>query len=91
MSRHVEAIYENGVLRPLEPLILQEKQRVTVLINESVSSLDRAYQDISYAAESEQEQQAYGRVPSIEEILQLTGRDTSSWAEAVSQEREERF
>ena len=31
MSLQVEAIYENGVLRPLEPLPLQEDQRVTVI------------------------------------------------------------
>jgi hypothetical protein len=30
-------------------------------------------------------------IPSIEEILQLTGKDTSSWTDAIALGREERF
>jgi predicted DNA-binding antitoxin AbrB/MazE fold protein len=32
MTLTVEAIYENGVLKPLQPLALQEKERVEVTI-----------------------------------------------------------
>lgn len=35
MSRTVRAIYENGVLRPLERLDLQDQQQVTVVIAEA--------------------------------------------------------
>lgn len=34
MSTHVEAIYENGVFRPLQPVQLPEHRRVTVTIDE---------------------------------------------------------
>ncbi|MBI4490358.1 MAG: antitoxin family protein [Deltaproteobacteria bacterium] len=34
MSKRVEAVYENGVLRPLEPLGLREHQRVSVIVSE---------------------------------------------------------
>lgn len=34
MDRTLEAIYENGVLRPLEPLHLRERQRVLVTLSE---------------------------------------------------------
>ena len=34
MTREIEAIYEDGVLKPVEPLQLAEKQRVTVTISE---------------------------------------------------------
>ncbi|HUQ72356.1 MAG TPA: antitoxin family protein [Planctomycetaceae bacterium] len=34
MTTTVEAIYENGVLRPLQPLPLKEDQRVTVTVEE---------------------------------------------------------
>lgn len=34
MSKRVEAVYENGVLRPLEPLGLREHQRVSVTVSE---------------------------------------------------------
>ena len=32
MVRQLEAVFEQGVLRPLEPLFLAEKQRVLVMI-----------------------------------------------------------
>jgi predicted DNA-binding antitoxin AbrB/MazE fold protein len=35
MSKQIKAIYENGVLRPLEPLDLDESQRVTLTIADS--------------------------------------------------------
>ncbi len=38
MTKQVEAVYENGLLRPLEPLPLKEHQRVTVVITEAQSS-----------------------------------------------------
>ena len=34
MSRHLEAIYEQGVLRPVEPLTLVEHQRVRLTLEE---------------------------------------------------------
>src|SRR5689334_18172636 len=36
MSTTLEAIYENGVFRPLKPVALRENQRVTVTIAEAV-------------------------------------------------------
>ncbi len=38
MSRHLEAIYEHGVLRPLEPLALAEHQRVRLTLDEKPTS-----------------------------------------------------
>lgn len=39
MSKRLEAIYENGVLRLLEPVDLQERQRVTVILDENGASV----------------------------------------------------
>ncbi|MBK5291611.1 MAG: antitoxin family protein [Acidobacteriia bacterium] len=39
MIRRVETVYENGILRPLEPLPLEEHQHVTVMITEVDLSL----------------------------------------------------
>jgi predicted DNA-binding antitoxin AbrB/MazE fold protein len=33
MSQHITAIYENGVLKPLEPLDLQEQELVSLAID----------------------------------------------------------
>jgi predicted DNA-binding antitoxin AbrB/MazE fold protein len=35
MEKTVQAIYEDGALRPLEPLLLEERQRVTVTITDA--------------------------------------------------------
>ncbi|MBY0505082.1 MAG: DUF104 domain-containing protein [Bryobacteraceae bacterium] len=39
MVRQLDAIYEQGVLRPLEPLALPESQRVRLTLEESASPL----------------------------------------------------
>ncbi len=38
MSKTVEAVYENGVFRPLEPVILAEGEHVQVQVPELASS-----------------------------------------------------
>ena len=38
MSKRLEAVYENGVLRLLEPVDLREHQRVTVTLDENAMS-----------------------------------------------------
>lgn len=38
MSRHVEAIYEEGVFRPLEPVSLSEHKRVRLTVEEPRST-----------------------------------------------------
>jgi predicted DNA-binding antitoxin AbrB/MazE fold protein len=47
MSKRLEAVYENGVLRPLESLDLREHQRVTVVVSEKpVTSPEEAWLDV---------------------------------------------
>ena len=43
MAIVVEAVYENGVLRPLEKLELREGERVRVRIERSVVEIAREY------------------------------------------------
>ena len=38
MSTHLEAVYENGVFRPLQPVQLPEHHRVTVTIDDDTES-----------------------------------------------------
>ncbi|MCI0464596.1 MAG: DUF104 domain-containing protein [Gemmataceae bacterium] len=44
MSTQLEAVYENGVFRPLQPVRLPEQQRVTVTIDEDIDAVDSADQ-----------------------------------------------
>jgi predicted DNA-binding antitoxin AbrB/MazE fold protein len=38
MSKRIEAVYENGVLRPLEPLLLRDHQHVSILVQDDAGS-----------------------------------------------------
>ena len=38
MEKTVQAVYENGVLHPLEPLALRERQQVTVTIADKIDA-----------------------------------------------------
>ena len=38
MERSIEVIYEDGVLRPLEPIALRERQRLTVIVSDAPDS-----------------------------------------------------
>ncbi len=96
MIRRVETVYENGVLRPLEPLPLAEHQHVTVIITEAqpvpeqpVS--ERSHLDAHYLAAVRAEVAAMGRIPTLDEIHKITSKDPSSWAKAIIEEREDRF
>jgi predicted DNA-binding antitoxin AbrB/MazE fold protein len=53
MKKSVEAIYEDGVFRPLEPVDLPEHQRVQVTVADEDEWLDRDY--IQWAASQVQE------------------------------------
>ena len=91
LTRQVKAVYENGMLRPLEPLPLEEHQHVTVVITEAQSDLERSHLDADYLSAVRTEVAAMGRIPTLAEIRRITAKDPSSWAEAISAEREERF
>jgi len=43
MIEQVQAVYENGLLRPLSPLSLAERQRVTLTIASDAESHDNAH------------------------------------------------
>jgi predicted DNA-binding antitoxin AbrB/MazE fold protein len=47
MARTLEAVYENGVLRPLEPLALEEHQHVQVTVS-PMAPADEEALDLEY-------------------------------------------
>jgi predicted DNA-binding antitoxin AbrB/MazE fold protein len=53
MSLQVEATYEDGVLRPDQPLPLAEKQRVTVVVQAEISRAKRSYGLIGFKGDPE--------------------------------------
>jgi predicted DNA-binding antitoxin AbrB/MazE fold protein len=53
MSLEVQATYENGVLKPDEPLPLEERQRVKVTVHEETSRIRRSYGLIGWTGDPE--------------------------------------
>jgi predicted DNA-binding antitoxin AbrB/MazE fold protein len=87
----VEAVYENGMLRPLEPLGLDEHQQVTVRIIDSSEDPFRSYLDLGYMESVKKEVDAMDYIPSIDEVLAATSKDPASWAEAIIAGRADRL
>ena len=86
MSKPIEAIYENGVLRPLEPLGLEEHQRVTVIIAEDGEGQEDLFDPELTQWCAEQSRNA----PSLEEVRQSLSKIRGSMADVVIAERNER-
>jgi predicted DNA-binding antitoxin AbrB/MazE fold protein len=82
MTKRLEAIYENGVLRPLEPVNLLEHQRVIVTLSEPEEDwLDTEFMD-SCAAEVREH-------VSLETVHQILAKIPDSLAEAIIAERDD--
>ena len=91
MTREIEAVYENGMLRPLEPLSLAEHQHVRVTVAEIAGDPLASLIDHAFLEQARGEVAAARSIPSLEEVRRMTAKDSSSWAEAIIAEREERF
>jgi predicted DNA-binding antitoxin AbrB/MazE fold protein len=68
MTNHVDAIYENGVLRPLEPLPLEEHQRVRVTISSISGDSLASLVDQSFLEQARKEVAAADYIPTHEEV-----------------------
>jgi predicted DNA-binding antitoxin AbrB/MazE fold protein len=79
------AIYENGVLRPLSPLPLREKQTVAVTIMEPRGWLD----DLLDSELIEQCQKDAQDAPTLEEIRAVLASGPGSLSEALRSDRNE--
>jgi predicted DNA-binding antitoxin AbrB/MazE fold protein len=91
MTNHVDAVYENGVLRPLGPLTLEEHQRVRVTVSSISGDALASLVDQSFLEQARREVAGADRIPTHEEVRRMTVLDASSWSEAITAEREERF
>jgi predicted DNA-binding antitoxin AbrB/MazE fold protein len=90
-TNHVDAIYENGVLRPLEPLPLEEHQRVRVTVSGISGDPLASMVDHSFLEQARKEVAAAGRVSTHEEIRRMTAKDPGSWSGTIIAQRDERL
>jgi predicted DNA-binding antitoxin AbrB/MazE fold protein len=87
MLRKVEAVYESGLLRPLEPLTLEEHQRVTVIIEDAPRESAEPWLDHEYhsALEASDEPE-----PTLEAVRAGLAPISGSLSAAVRAERDAR-
>ena len=53
MTITVEAVYENGVLRPVQPLPLEEHEKVRVTVDTQTSPILQAYGIMGWTGDAE--------------------------------------
>jgi predicted DNA-binding antitoxin AbrB/MazE fold protein len=53
MALTIEAVHENGVLKPAQPLPLQEHEKVRITVEQGDSPLLRAYGIIGWTGDAE--------------------------------------
>jgi len=89
MPQQVDAIYENGVLRPLQPLDLTEHERVLVsVVKNSVSG--RSSLAVEYIERLRREQEDAEPAPGLEEVRRRLAKIPGSMAAEIVSERGER-
>jgi predicted DNA-binding antitoxin AbrB/MazE fold protein len=91
MTRTIPAVYENGVLRPLEALDLAEKQRVEVTIAAIGVEKPSVNEDIAAYFEPEEWEASKHDDISLAEVRRALSSIPGSLSDAVVESREERF
>jgi predicted DNA-binding antitoxin AbrB/MazE fold protein len=85
MQQKVEAVFEHGVFRPLEPVSLKDAQQVVLTISDLESG--RSRRDLEVVERAHREVAAYGEVPSIEEVRSALSLIPGRLSEVVVSER----
>jgi predicted DNA-binding antitoxin AbrB/MazE fold protein len=85
MTRKLQAVYEKGVLRPLEPLDLREQQMVTVPITDEAIAEPLLDDDYLVACTQEPDDDV-----SLEEVRAALAKIQGSLTEDFIAEREDR-
>jgi predicted DNA-binding antitoxin AbrB/MazE fold protein len=83
----VDAVYENGVLRPLQPLDLPEHQRVVVRI---IKTGGRSALDVEYVENLRREMKDAGPASGLEDVRRRLAKIPGSMAAEIVAERGDR-
>jgi predicted DNA-binding antitoxin AbrB/MazE fold protein len=89
MPLQVDAVYENGVLRPLQPLDLREHERVRVSVVKDAAP-SRASLAVEYIEKIKRELQDADPTPGREEVRRRLSKIPGSMASEIVADRGER-
>jgi predicted DNA-binding antitoxin AbrB/MazE fold protein len=90
MRVQVDAVYENGVLRPLEPLDLNEHERVTLSVVKAAGGLGRSELDVAYIERLREELKGTEGTSTLADVRARLAKIPDSMAEVIIAERGER-
>jgi predicted DNA-binding antitoxin AbrB/MazE fold protein len=90
MRMQVDAIYENGILRPLQPLDLAENEHVLVTVDRATPALDSPQLGIAYVESLQKERREFEPAPGLEEVRRRLSKIPGSMTADFIAEREER-
>ncbi len=89
MTQQVDAIYENGVLRPLQPLHLKEAARVQLLVSEDASNPGSELVDQELLKYAFARTNSLIAIPTLDEVRTKLSQVPGSMAESIIAERGE--
>jgi len=90
MPLQVNAVYENGVLRPLQPLDLKEHEHVIVSVIKAAPAPKRSCLDVEYIERIRKEQSASEAAPGLEEVRRRLTKIPGSMSAEINAERGDR-
>lgn len=90
MEKSISAVYENGLLRPLEPLHLEERQQVSLTIDESEVTLAGDHDLLDHELLTSLAGEELPEV-TLEEVRAALAKIPGTMTAAFAAEREERF
>lgn len=94
MNRNnIDAVFENGVFRPSEPVNIPEGKRVSLVVSPRDGDNSHDVSDVSDLLDCEFIESCQARVeiaPSVEEIRGMLKTITESLADRVASERDDR-
>jgi predicted DNA-binding antitoxin AbrB/MazE fold protein len=80
ITRQVDAVFENGILRPLDPLPLKEMERVRLTITNDTADPRKALVDREFLVNRSRELAGLDPVPTLDEVHETLAHDKSSWS-----------
>jgi predicted DNA-binding antitoxin AbrB/MazE fold protein len=87
MVRTLSAVYENGVLRPLESLPLKEHQQVSVTVSDASDDAADAWLDHEYMAATDALQESE---PTLDEVRRILSKIPGNLSDDIRAERDSR-
>jgi predicted DNA-binding antitoxin AbrB/MazE fold protein len=85
----LEAIYQHGVLKPLQPLDLAENEHVSLLVTPAPSTSRDCQPDVEYTQSLQTTLQDEGPAPGLDEVRRLSKIPGNLTADFIA-EREDR-